>query len=247
MLKTLTTIIRGAAAEADEAVFDANATRILAQQLRDAATALEHSKRELACSMAHRDSEKRAIEALDKRKWELERSAIDALNGNREDLANEVAAILAAIDDERRERSEAMTRFDIEIARLRQMTDDGRRRLGDLRRGLEMSRVQESLRRAGANGRRALTTGTGALRDAEATLAKIRESNQKSCDEHRALEELENVQSGKDLDTRLSEAGFGPNQKTKINDVMSRLKATAARESQGREAQGATKPAGEAL
>jgi phage shock protein A len=241
MLKTLTTIIRGAAAEADEAVFDANATRILSQQLRDAASALENSKRELACSMAHRDSEKRAVEALDKRKWELERSAIDAINGNREDLANEVAAILAAIDDERRERSEAMTRFDIEIARLRQMTDDGRRRLGDLRRGLEMARAQESLRRAGANGRKALTTGKGALREAEATLAKIRENNQKSNDEHRALEELEDVQSGKDLDARLAEAGFGPNQKTKINDVLSRLKASAARETAARDV---NKPAG---
>ncbi len=242
MLKTLTTILRGAAAEADESIFDANATRILAQQLRDAATALEHSRRELACAMAHRDSEKRAVEALDTRKSELERSAIDALNGNREDLASEVAAILAAIDDERRERDDAMTRFDIEIARLRQMTDDGRRRLGDLRRGLEMARAQESLRRAGANGRRALSTGKGALREAEATLAKIRENNQKCHDEHRALEELENVQSGKDLDTRLAEAGFGPNQKTKINDVMARLKASAARETETRD--GAPKPAG---
>lgn len=244
MLRTLTTIIRGVAAEADEAVFDANATRILAQQLRDAATALEHSKRELACAMAHRDSETRAIEALDKRGRELERSAIDALNGAREDLANEVAAIIAAIDDERRDRVDAMMRFDIEIARLRQMTDDGRRRLGDLRRGLEMARAQEALRRAGANGRKALTTGKGALRDAEVTLAKIRETHQKSHDEHRALEELEDVQSGKDLDLRLAEAGFGPNQKTKINDVMARLKASAASEVQGREA--TTKPEGNA-
>jgi phage shock protein A len=237
MLKTLTTLIRGAAAEADDAVFDANATRILAQQLRDAASALEHSKRELACAMAHRDSEKRAVEALDKRKWELERAAVDALNGNRDDLATEVATIIAAIDDERRDRAEAMTRFDIDIARLRQMTDDGRRRLGDLRRGLELARAQEALRRAGANGRRALSTGNGALREAESTLAKIKETNQKCHDEHRALEDLENVQSGKDLDTRLSEAGFGPNQKTKANDVLARLKATAAREA-------ATKPVG---
>jgi phage shock protein A len=230
MLKTLTTIIRGVAAEADDAVFDANATRILSQQLRDAATALEHSKRELACAMAHRDSEKRAVEALDKRKSELERAAVDALNGNREDLATEVATIIAAIDDERRERADAMMRFDIDIARLRQMTDDGRRRLGDLRRGLEMARAQEALRRAGANGRRALSTGNGALREAEATLAKIKETNQKCNDEHRALEELEYVQSGKELDTRLSDAGFGPNQKTKANDVLARLKASAARE-----------------
>jgi phage shock protein A len=228
MLKTLTTIVRGVAAEADEAVFDANSTRILALQLRDAAEALEHSKRDLACAMAHRAGEARAVEALDQRKADLEQSAIDALNGQREDLASEVATLLAAIEDERRERAEAMTRFDIDITRLRQMTDDGRRRLADLRRGLELARAQESLRRAGANGRKALVTGAGALRDAEATLSRIRDTNRRSDDEHRALEAMENEATGKDLDQRLAEAGFGPNRATKAADVLERLKQQAA-------------------
>jgi phage shock protein A len=228
MLKTLATIVRGAAAEAEEAVFDANATRVLAQQLRDAAESMEHAKRELAMAMAHRASEQRAIEAVDKRMTYLEQGAIDAINGRRDDLASEAATMIAALEDERRERVEAMGRFDLEIQRLQQLTETGRRRLADLRRGLEMARAQEALRRAGANGRRALSTGTGALREAEATLAKIRESNTRSEDEHQALEELEKVQSGRDLDTRLADAGFGPNMKTKTNDVLARLQRTAA-------------------
>jgi phage shock protein A len=231
MLKTFTTLIRGSIAEADEAVFDANATRILSQQLRDAASALEHSKRELACAMAHRASEARAIEALDKRTAELETAAIDAINGQRVDLATEVATILAAIADERRERADAAAKFDVDIQRLKQMTEDGRRRLDELRRGLEMSRAQEALRRAGANGRRALATGTGALREAEATLQRIRSTNAKDDDQHKAMEDLERVQSGKDLDQRLSDAGFGASVKTRADDVLARLKATAAKNS----------------
>jgi phage shock protein A len=228
MLKTITTLIRGAAAEADEAVFDANATRILAQQLRDAAIALEHSKRELACAMAHRASEARAVEALDQRRADLEKSAVDALQGGREDLASEVATVLAAIEDERRDRVAAMESFDADIARLRQMTEDGRRRLEDLRRGLEMARAQEALRRAGANGRKALAGGAGALRGAETTLARIRATNARSDDEHRALEAMENEATGKDLDQRLAEAGFGVSPKTKAADVLARLKQSAA-------------------
>jgi phage shock protein A len=228
MLKTITTLIRGSIAEADEAVFDANATRFLSQQLRDAAAALEHSKRELACAMAHRASEGRAIEALDKRATDLETAAIDAINGKRDDLATEVATILAAIADERRERADAAARFDVDIQRLKQMTEDGRRRLDELRRGLEMARAQEALRRAGANGRRALATGTGALREAETTLQRIRTTNARDDDAHRALEELERVQSGKDLDQRLSDAGFGTSIKTRADDVLNRLRATAA-------------------
>ena len=228
MLKTITTLVRGAAAEAEEAVFDANATRVLAQQLRDAAASMEHAKRELACAMAHRASEQRAIEAVDKRMTHLEQAAIDAINGRRDDLASEAATMIAALEDERRERVEAMARFDLDIQRLQQLTEAGRRRLADLRRGLEMARAQEALRRAGANGRRALSTGTGALREAEATLAKIRENTTRDQDEHQALEELEKVQSGRDLDQRLADAGFGPNMKTKTDDVLARLHRTAA-------------------
>jgi phage shock protein A len=224
MLRILTTLMRGAAAEAEEAVFDANAIRILEQQLRDAAAALEHSKRELACAMAHRASEARAVEALDTRIAELETSAAAALAGNREDLAQEAATIIAANEDERAERRAAIERFDVDIARLRQLADDGRRRLTDLRRGLEMARAQEALRRAGANGRRALATGTGALRDAEATLQRIREQHMKCDDVAAAQEELERAGTQKDLDQRLAEAGFGPGLKTKPSDVMARLR-----------------------
>jgi phage shock protein A len=227
MMKLLTTLVRGAVAEAEEAAFDQNATRVLAQQLRDAATALEHSKMELACAMAHRSSEARAATMLEDRIANLEHGAVDALVGNRADLAEEAATVIAATEDECRERKAAITRFDTDIARLQRLTDEGHRRLRELRRGLEMARAQEALNRAGANGRRALATGTGALRDAETTLARIRATQTRSEDEYAALEELERKSSGRELDERLATAGFGPNLKTKPADILARLKSRA--------------------
>jgi phage shock protein A len=224
MIKLLTTLMRGAVAEAEEAAFDANATRVLAQQLRDAATALEHAKTELACAMAHRSSEARAAAMLDERIAHLERGAIDAMAGGRDDLAHETATVIAAAEDERSERQAAIARFDTDIARIRQLTEDGQRRLRDLRRGLEMARAQEALARAGSNGRRALASGTGALREAETTLARIREQNAKSDDIHAALEDLERGGSGRDVEERLAAAGFGPGLKTNPADVLARLK-----------------------
>lgn len=228
MLKILTTLVRGAAAEAEQAVFDANAIRILEQQLREAATALEYAKKELACAMAHRASEARAAEALAQRIVELEQSGTDALAGAREDLAREVSTVIAATEDEKAERIAAITRLDGDINRLRQLAEDGRKRLVDLRRGLEMARAQEALRRAGANGRRALATGTGALREAEATLAKIRDRQRQDDDFAAACEDLDRQAGGKDLDDRLRSAGFGPGLKTKPDDVLARLRQRAA-------------------
>lgn len=227
MLKILSTLVRGAVAEAEEAVFDANATRLLAQQLREAAAALEHSKKELACAMAYRASEQRAVASLDGRIRELEDSAICALQGDRDDLAREAATIIAAAEDERRDRRTAIERFDADIARLRQLTEHGRKRLLDLRRGLEMARVQEALHRAGANGRRALAMGSGALREAETTLSRIKERQTGAEDMHAALEELEKEATGQSLDDRMADAGFGPRHRTPSSDVLARLKAKA--------------------
>ena len=162
MMKLFATLVRGVVAEAEEAAFDQNATRVLAQQLRDAATALEHSRKELACAMAHRSSEARAAAMLQGRIESLEHGAIDALNGNRADLAAEAATVIAAAEDERTERLAAIARFDVDISRLQRLTEEGQRRLRELRRGLEMARAQEALNKAGANGRRAAETAHNA-------------------------------------------------------------------------------------
>lgn len=217
--------MRGAAAEAEQAVFEANAIRVLEQQLRDAASALERSKTRARLRHGPPRSEQRAVEALAGRIADLERSGGDAIASGREDLATEVATVIAATEDERTDRRRAVERLDIDILRLRQLSDDGRRRLCELRRGLEMARAQEALsNRAGANGRRALATGTGALRDAEATLARIRENHLKSEELTEACDALDAVNSGRDLDQRLAEAGFEPGLKTKPADVLERLR-----------------------
>lgn len=225
MLKTLTTLLRGAVAEAEEAVFDANAIRMLEQQLRDAAASLEISRRELACAIAHESSEQRALDALHQRTAELERSARKALEAAREDMAEEAAVVIAAIEDEAAERRAALGRFSGDVRRLKAIAEDGRKRLAELRRGLELARAQEALRRAGANGRRALAAGNGALREAETTLTRIREQNLKDQDVAAALDEMERKSSGDDLADRLSAAGFGPKVKTNPADVLARIRS----------------------
>lgn len=227
MLRLIATLARGAVADVEDAVFDANAIRILEQQLRDAAGALELSRRELACAMAHRASEERAVAALAQRVRELETSGRKAIEAGREDLAEEVAIEIAATEDERHERGDAAGRGGGEIQRLRLVVEDGRKRLLDLRRGLELARAQEALRRAGANGRRAIAAGKGALREAEATLARIRAAHAREQDVLAALDELEHASSGRDLDKRLEEAGFGARQRTKAADVLARLRTSS--------------------
>lgn len=227
MIRMFSTLVRGAIAEAEEAAFDQHATRLLAQQLRDAATALELAKKELACAVAHRASEARAVASLDDRIEALEKGAVDALGGGRQDLAEEAATVIAAVEDERKERQAAVDRFDADINRLRRLTDEGQRRLRDLGRGLELARAREALSRAGANGRQALVSGTGALREAEETLARIRNNQTRQDDAEAALEEFERTARATSLDERMAAAGFGPAVKSRPADVMARIRSKA--------------------
>ena len=87
-----------------------------------------------------------------------------------------------------------------------------------------MARAEEALQRAGANGRRALRAGKGALKEAETTLGRIRENHRKADDLADAHEELEAAGTGKNLDQRLADAGFGPTLKTRPTDVLERLR-----------------------
>lgn len=228
MLRLFWTLTRGAAAEAEEAVFDANAIKLLEQQLRDAAAALDRTRRELALAMAQRTAEERRITALQGRIGELETSAIDAINGGREDLAKEAATAIARAEDELRERRETLGSSGPQIARLRHLLDEGEARLIELKRGLETARVQDRMARAGVNGRQAVAIGTGALLEAEATLARIQNRNQLDDDAAEALDALDRTRSGRDLDERMSAAGFGKRPKTASSDVLDRIRQKAA-------------------
>jgi phage shock protein A len=226
MLRLLSTLVRGAAAEAEDAVFSANAIRVLEQQLREAAASLEHARKELACAMAHQSAETRSADALAKRVGELDLAIREALAADRADLAGEAAAALGAAEDEAGDRRHAIQRFDADIARLRRMVEDGRQRLLELRRGLETARAGDALRRAGANGRKAAALGSGSLREAEATLARIRQEQAREEDAAAALDLLDRSLDGRALDEKLADAGIGAGKRTKAADVLSRYGRT---------------------
>ena len=91
MFKTVLTLFRGTVAVAEEELQDRTALVILDQQMRDAAAAVERSKRALALAIAQDQQEGRRLEATLTRIADLEVRATAALDGGREDLAREAA------------------------------------------------------------------------------------------------------------------------------------------------------------
>jgi phage shock protein A len=217
--------MRGAIADNAQAIHDANTVAILRQQIRDSAGALATARRELAVAMAYHAAELRALDALGSRIDTVSDGARKALADGREDLGHEAAVLIAALEDERADRQAAMGRFADEVERLKALALQGQDRLRDLDRGLQTARASEAVRRAGINGRRVLALSTGALGDAEQTLARLRERQQSEDDFGEALANLES-NAAEAIEARLNAEGYC-RRRTDPKAVLDRLRASA--------------------
>jgi phage shock protein A len=223
MFKTIFTLMRGAAARAEEEVTDRSALLILDQQIRDAAAAIERSKRALAVAIAQDEAEGKRLETTLKRIADLEERATAALAGGRDDLAGEAAEAIALMEADRDAIRESRAAFAADIGQLKSTVANAGHRLGELERGRRIALAAESVRRLKSSGS-AGATGAAALADAEATLKRLRE---RQAEDANALAAYESLDPGLNPDktaSRLEAAGFGRRIRPTAADVLARLR-----------------------
>lgn len=229
MLKTLSLLLRGANAAAEEDLADRNALLILDQQIREVAAGIEAGKRALALATARDAAEARCLADLEARLADLEARAVAALQGGREDLATEAAQAILALDADRDAARGTRAALQTEVEALRRAHADAGRRLAALQRGRSAAQAAEAVRRLRA-GRLRSTVGNSTLTEAEATLARLRARQSEDSAAETALDTLEAAMAGATASavaTKLGAAGFGARTAPDIGDVMARLKAKA--------------------
>ena len=227
MFKTLFTLVRGAAAAAEDEMIDRSALLILDQQIRDAASAVERGKRALAVAIAHDEAEGKRLDATLARIADLEERAVAALAGGREDLASEAAESIAVIEVDRDAVRGGRAAFAREIAHLKKTAADAGRRLAELERGRRIAQAAEAVRRLKCRGP-AQVGGAAALCDAEATLRRLRERQAEDAAIDASLESLDASAAADTVATRLEAAGFGKRTRSTAADVLDRLRKRAA-------------------
>src|SRR6201988_5120449 len=175
MLKTIVTLVRGAAFRAEEEFADRSALVIIDQQIRDAAAGIERAKSALAIAIAQDEAEGKRLETTLCRIADLEERALAALNGNNEELAAEAAESIAVMEADRDAIREALSTFAREIAGLKASVRKSGKRFSELERGRRIALAAESVRRLKTGHGLGTPTGATALADAEATLRRLRE------------------------------------------------------------------------
>ena len=225
MFKTVLTLFRGSVAAAEEELEDRAALLILDQQLRDAAAAVERSKRSLALAIAGDLQEGRRLDTTTARIADLEVRATAALDGGREDLAREAAQAIANLEADRDAAMTARALFATEITRLKRRVSSAEARITELDRGRRIARASEAVRTLRRGGIEAARPYESTLPEAEKTLRRLRERQMEAQAADEALLELDAASGPLAAAEKLAEQGFGPRLKPTADDVLARLNA----------------------
>lgn len=222
MLKQLLTLARGRSEDATAAFLDANALSLLRQQLRDAATSVEASRKALAVVIAYAEREKASLRALTGQIETLEGRALVALEKKREDLALEASEAIADLEAEAGATRKAIDTYASEIRHLRQALKHSEAQLTDLKRGQRLAEASDkALKLRGAMPALERTD----LEDAAATLRTLQSRQHHAAATARAMADLSTQIKAETLEDRLAAAGCGAPKPDDAAAVLARLKA----------------------
>ena len=194
---------------------------------------LERAKRALAVAIAQDSQEGQRLDATRARIEDLETRAVAAIEGGRDDLANEAAEAIATLEAERDASATARALFAAEIAKLRGHVLQQQMRFSQLERERRVARAAEAVRMARRGRVEAAPIFEGTLAEAEATLSCLRERQVEADAAEAAFDALDAATGPIAVAKKLSAEGFGPRLKPTAADVLVRLRHRAARDQAG--------------
>jgi phage shock protein A len=218
----LFTLGRAGAHEATSAVVDANALRILDQEIRDADTAQGKARDDMATLVARRRILEKEVASFRDQVTKYENSARAAVAKGDMDLARQVAQRIADLESDIALKEPQIADMRTAEDQLHTAISTTDRRIETLRREVEVVKVNESVQKAQAS---VAARGAGAgssLGSAADSLARIKEKQAIRGERIKAAGELEDRRTGADLDEKLRLAGILPGQSS-ADDVLARL------------------------
>ena len=148
VIKKLVTLLRGSARELGQSMVDANATRIYEQEITDAKASISQAKTELTGVMAQQMQTAREIERIKADVLRHENMALQALDKQKDDLALEVAARVAALEAELQAQTEAHAAYALQVSRLKDLIRSAEARVREHEREIGIAKTTESVYRA---------------------------------------------------------------------------------------------------
>ena len=222
VLKKIMTAVRGGAREAGEAIIDANAIRILEQEIVDAKKSLDKGRVSLTELMAKEMQTKRELSTIQANITEHEGFVKAALEKENETLALEIAEKIVEYESAQADQQTILAGFTDHIAALKSQIKSAEKTIAENERQLLMVKTTESVQKATMSITDNISANTSTMSSARQSLERIKKRQQDNADKMVAGKELQNELSG-DLNAKLKAAGIG-SQDSSAASVLARLK-----------------------
>lgn len=218
------TALRGGTHEVGEAIVDAQALRILDQEVRDATEELHNSRESLAELMARQKVAEQKCTTLSHQVLEYEGYAIQALEKNDEVLALEIAENISDLENQLKTEQNADDGYKDNVDCLRDVIKQADRNIKELKHQVEAVKAMESIQQAQSVVAQLNSGSDSKSNTAKETLERIKEQQALKTAQLNAAEELAAELSEDSLKNRLEAAGV-VSSSLNANEVLARLKA----------------------
>jgi len=226
------TALRGAGSDIGESIIDANAVRILEQEIRDAEDAIGKARQSLTRLKGNEIKLKRAVNSLEADVADYEVKAMEALDADEQDLAAKVAERIAELETERDEKSTEHKKLSDEVESINSMIKNRNKIIQKNKRELEKIKTIKELQKTTTSiSSNIAATGSNQHRVKKA-LERVKAKQERWRDNMEAGEWMAVEDGTDDLDRELKDAGIG-SPASKGNSVLERLKAKQAGQSAG--------------
>jgi len=219
------TALRGGVNEAGEAIIDAQALRILDQEIRDASEELNKSKDGLASLIAQQKLAEEKASSLKSDIKKNEGFILAALEKKDESLAGELAVRVANFENNLETANESAVKFKEQAETLRNSIRTAEHQVKQLKQQTETVKATEAVQRAQQVVAQRHNGSNSKLRTAIDSLDRIQENQKLASARMSAAAEIAIDSNEASLDQKLQDAGItGSNS---AEDVLARIKAKA--------------------
>lgn len=223
LLQKILTLFRGTAHEAGQAVVDANALKILDQEIRDAGNELIRSKEELTKVMAQRQLQANRSKDRFAKKAEYETYIAGALRQGNEQLAREVAERLATVENDLKNDEQTIAQYDASIQQLKTAITATERKLARVKQQVDTVKATEAVQRAQTAVASRYSGANGKVTTALDSLERIQTRQAERGARLQAAAQLEAETGDNDLNAKLANAGLLP-ESTSVDNILERFR-----------------------
>jgi phage shock protein A len=207
----IVTLIKGSARELGESIVDAKGVLIYEQEIREARDAIAQAKTDLTGVMAKEMQSAREIERIRNEIGRLEKLAVEALNKDKPELAEEVAARIAEQEIELEAQTQSHANYAVQVSRLKDLIKVSEARIREHEREVQIARTTESVYKATRTISESIGSSGSKLVSARESLERIKQRHEDLSDRMTAAETLDKEFGNKALAEKLAAAGIGDN------------------------------------